>query len=112
YTRGGRDGVLGVVFLLGSAGTLVVGTRIVQELQDVQTLLFGTAVAVLPEDFTLLVVVGAALLSLHVWWSSGFAAIAVDPEGARVRGLPTRVLEVALLLSIALMISIATRVLG
>jgi zinc transport system permease protein len=108
----GREGALGAVFLVGSAGTLLVGTRIVQELQDVSALLFGTAVAVLPEDLRELAVTAAVVGALHVWWWRGFAAVTLDAEGARVRGLPTRALEGALLVTLALGISVSTRVLG
>lgn len=107
-----RDGALGVIFLLGAAGTLLVGTRVVQELQDIDSILFGTAVAVLPEDLTQLQVVAALVTALHLWWRRGFTAVTLDPEGARVRGLPTRALEWTLLLTLALAISVSTRVLG
>lgn len=107
-----HDAYLGLTFLFGSAGTLIVGTQIVQEIQDIETLLFGTAVAVLPEDFHQIVVVCAALTFLHLWWRRGFVAVAMDRTDAMVRGLPVRVLEVALLGSLAVAISVTTRILG
>lgn len=109
---GRRDAYLGVAFLVGAAGTLAVGTRIVQELQDVETLLFGTAVAVVPEDLAELALVCGVVLGLHLWWRRGFVAVATDRTDARVRGLPVRFLELVLLASIALTISVTTRVLG
>lgn len=109
---GRRDAYLGVAFLVGAAGTLVVGTRIVQELQDVQSLLFGTAVAVAPDDLRELVVVMVGAVALHLWWRRGFTAIALDSVDAQVRGLPVRLLELALLASLALTISVTTRILG
>lgn len=111
-TRMHSDSLLGVAYLVGAAGTLAVGTRIVQELQDIETLLFGSAVAVLPEDFRLVVATAAAVLLLHLWWWRGFAAVSFDPDGARVRGLPVRTLEVALFATLALSVSVSTRVLG
>ena len=107
-----RDAVLGVAFLLGSAGTLALATRIVEEIHDVETLLFGTAVAVLPEDLTQLAVVAALLAALHIWWRRGFVAVATDRVDAKVRGLPVRLIEVLLLGSLALAISVTTRILG
>lgn len=109
---GRRDALLGLIFLAGSAGALAIGTRIVQEVQDIQTVLFGTAVAVMPEDFRLAVFVGVALLGLHLWWMRGFIQASFDPEGARVRGLPVRLLDVVLLLTLAVAISIFTRIIG
>ena len=107
-----RDSYLGLAFLIGSAGTLAVGTRIVQEMQDIQTLLFGTAVAVVPADLLELGIVCGAMVALHIWWRRGFTQIAVDRVDAKVRGLPVRVLELLLLGSIAVVISVVTRVLG
>ncbi len=107
-----RDSLLGVAFLLGSSGTILVGTRIVQELQDIQSLLFGTAVAVLPEDLTQILVACAVLGALHLWWWRAFAEVTVDPEGARIRRLPVRTLDLLLMVSLAIMISLSTRVLG
>jgi zinc transport system permease protein len=106
------DSLLGLAYLVGAAGTLAVGTRIVQEIQDIQTLLFGSAVAVLPDDLRMLVWLGGAIAVVHAWWWRGFSAVSFDPDGARVRRLPVRVLEAALLISLALAISAVTRVLG
>jgi len=107
-----RDAILGVLFLLGSAATLALGTRIIEEIQDIQTLLFGTAVAVVPEDFTWLATFCAGLLVLHLWWWRGFVAVSVDRQDARIRGIHVGWVDLALLGSLALGISIVTRILG
>jgi zinc transport system permease protein len=107
-----RDSALGLIFLLGSAGTLSVGTRIVQEVQDIESLLFGSAVAVLPEDFNIMLITVVLLGALHVWWHRGFVVVSVDADDADVRGLNAILLEWVLLLSLAAGISVATRVLG
>lgn len=107
-----QDGLLGVLFLLGSAGTLAVGTRIVADIADIETLLFGSAVAVLPEDRSAIVATGVALALLHGWLWRGFAAVSIDADGARVRGLPVRGLDLLLFASLAIGVSVVTRVLG
>ena len=107
-----RDSMLGFVFLLGASGTILLGTRIVQEIQDVQTLLFGTAVAVVPGDFKLLTGIAILIGVLHLAGWRGFVAVVFDSEDASVRGLPTRAIELVLLLTIALAVSVSTRVLG
>lgn len=111
-TSARRDASLGLVFLVGSAGTLMLGTRIVQEVQDIESLLFGSAVAVLPEDFTMVLVTTAVLGVWHLWWHRGFVAVSLDSDDARVRGLWSRGLDTMLLLSLAAAISVSTRVLG
>jgi len=106
------DETLGIVYLVGIAGTLAVGTRIVADMADIETLLFGTAVAVLPEDVQSIAVTCATVLLLHAMLWRGFAAVSLDPVGAQVRGMPTRLLEVLLLATLAVVVSLCTRVLG
>ncbi len=108
----GHDALLGFVWLLGAAGTLAVGTRLGAEMHDVEGLLFGSAVAVSPADFAVVRLVTFAVLVLQLWWWRGFASVSFDPVGARVRGLPVRILDLALYVSLALAISVSTRVLG
>lgn len=107
-----REGVLGLAYLVASAGTLMVGTRISQEAHDIQAILFGTGVLVRPSDTTW--VFGSAMLVfvLVLWWRRGLIFASFDPDGARVRGLPTTLLSLAILGAIAVMVSIATRALG
>jgi zinc transport system permease protein len=107
-----RDSALGLVYLLGSAGTLALGTRIVQEVQDIETILFGSAVAVLPEDAAQVRNLALGLGVIHLWWHRGLTQVAVDPLGARIRRLPVRLLEWLLVLSLAAAVSVCTRVLG
>lgn len=107
-----RDSVLGVLFLLGSAGTLAVGTRIVEEVQDIQSLLFGSAVAILQTEFWILVSVLLTVTLLHLWWGRGFIAVSVDQEDSRVRGIRLKLVDAVLLGTIALSIGVSTRVLG
>ncbi|MBT9559291.1 MAG: metal ABC transporter permease [Myxococcales bacterium] len=112
-TRLPRDSVLGLAYLIGAAGVLVVGAKVPGESQEIITsTLFGSAVAVLPADRDSLVQVAVVLLGLHAWWWRGFVAVSVDPEGARVRGLPTILLDVALWASLAVAVSATSRVLG
>jgi zinc transport system permease protein len=111
--RGGsRDSVLGLAYLVGAAGTLALGTRITQEVQDIETVLFGSAVAVVPEDFRTLLVLAVGLLLLHAWWERGFVLASFDPDGARVRGVPVGLLDAVLLGSLALAASVCARVIG
>lgn len=106
------NSLLGAIWLVGAAGALAVGTRIVNEISDVSDLLFGTAVAVLPEDFALLWHSCLALGLLHVWWWRGFSAASFTRDAARVRGMPVRLLDLVLFASLALAVSLTTRILG
>lgn len=107
-----RESLLGAVYLVGGAGALLVGTKIRQEAHDIQTILFGAAVLVTPEDLVKLELVGAASLALQLAAGRGFRFASFDRDGARIRGLPVRLLDLALFVSIAVTVSVATRVLG
>ena len=91
--KASADATLGVLFLAASSGTLLLASRTGTELSDIDSLLFGSAVAVMPAQFRWLVAVCLGVLVLHLWWWRGFAAVTADADEARVRGLPTRSLE-------------------
>lgn len=107
-----RDGLLGAIYLVGAAGTLAIGTKIVQELQDIESLLFGSGVAVLPEDFQVIAWLAVLLGLLQLWLHRGLLHVALDRNGARVRQLPVRFLDLVLVLSLATAVSVSTRLLG
>jgi zinc transport system permease protein len=107
-----RESLLGAVYLVGGAGALLVGTKIRQEAHDIQAILFGAAVLVTPADLTKLEIVGAASLLLQLAAGRGLRFASFDRDGARIRGLPVRLLDMALFVSIAVTVSVATRVLG
>jgi zinc transport system permease protein len=107
-----RESLLGAVYLVGGAGALLVGTKIRQEAHDIQTILFGAAVLVTPADLVKLEIVGALSLLMQLVGGRGFRFASFDRDGARIRGLPVRLLDLALFVSIAVSVSVATRVLG
>lgn len=107
-----REGLLALFYLVGGSGALLVGTRISQEAHDIQAILFGTGVLVGPSDTAWVLGVGGLVLLVQLWWRRGLLFASLDPEGARVRGLPTRLLDACLMISIAVLASVATRALG
>jgi zinc transport system permease protein len=107
-----RESVLGAVYLVGSAGALLVGTKIRKEAHDIADILFGAAVLVTPEDLRTLEIVAAVVAVVQLGLGKGLRFASFDPDGARVRGLPVRLLDALLFTSIAVAVSVATRVLG
>lgn len=107
-----REGLLGMAYLVGMSGTLLVGTRITQESHDISAILFGTGVLVRPADTRWILAVGGMLLVWLFWWRRGLLFATFNPEGARVRELPVALLNLLLMAAIALMVSISTRALG
>lgn len=107
-----RDSLLGLVYLLGTAGALIVGTRISQEAHDIQAILFGSAVMVREHDVTWVLLGSTIVVTFLIWWRRGLFLAAIHPESARVQGLPVAVLDGLLMVAIALMVSISARALG
>jgi zinc transport system permease protein len=107
-----RESVLGLMFAFTGGAAVLVGARITQEAHDIQAILFGTGVLVLPDDLRNIVIAGAATLLLHLWWFRGFSFASFDPIAARVQGLPVRLLDTVLLLSVGVMVGVSARALG
>ncbi len=107
-----RESVLAAVWLLGSAGAVLFGSRILQEAHDVHAILFGPAVLVRPEDFVLVTGIGLGALLLAYPARRVLVFVGFDPDGARVQGLPVAWLEFGLLAVITLVVSVSTRALG
>ena len=107
-----RESLLGCVYLVGAAGALLVGTKIEQEAHDISAILFGTAVLVTSDDLVGLAWVSGTVMAVQAVAGRGFRFASFDRDGARVRGLPVRLLDATLFASIAVIVSFATRVLG
>jgi zinc transport system permease protein len=107
-----RESVLGLMFAFTGGAAVLVGARITQEAHDIQAILFGTGVLVFPDDLRNVEVAGAATLLLHLWWFRGLSFASFDPITARVQGLPVRLLDATLLLSIGVMVGVSARALG
>lgn len=107
-----REAVLGLAFAFTGGAAVVVGSRITQEAHDIQAILFGVGVLVAPEDLRAIEIATAAVMVLQLWWFRGISFASFDPVAARVQGLPVRLLDGALLVSIGVMIGVSARALG
>jgi zinc transport system permease protein len=107
-----REGYLALAYLLGGAGAMLLGTRISQEAHDIQAILFGTAVLVSAEDVRWVLGAGGMVLVWLLWWRRGLLYASLDPEGARIRGLPVGLLDGVLMLTLAVFVSVTTHALG
>ena len=107
-----RESLIGLTFIFASGAALLVGDRISQEIHDIHSIIFGTAVLVSKADLYTVLGVGAVVLGLHLWLRRGLIFASFDADGARVQGLPVSALDFVLLLSIGLMVSVTTRALG
>jgi zinc transport system permease protein len=107
-----RESMLGLAFAFAGGAAVLVGDRIAQEAHDIQGILFGTAVLVTPENLYTVAGVGGAILFLQLWWYRGFTFVSFDRVGATVQGLPVRMLDAVLMMSVGVMVGVSARALG
>lgn len=107
-----RESMLGLAFAFAGGAAVLVGDRIAQEAHDIQGILFGTAVLVTPENLYTVAGVGGAILFLQLWWYRGFTFVSFDRIGATVQGLPVRMLDATLMMSVGIMVGVSARALG
>jgi zinc transport system permease protein len=107
-----RDSLLGMVFSVCGGVAVLLASRVTQEQNEIQNIIFGSAVVVRPFDLHIVSGVGATILALHLWWFRGLTFASFDPAVARVQGLPTRLLGAVVFLSIGIMVGVSARALG
>jgi zinc transport system permease protein len=107
-----RESLLGLAYALAGGAAVLVGDRIAQEAHDIQGILFGTAVLVTPEQLHTVALAGAGVMLLHLWWYRGITFASFDRTGALVQGLPVRLLDGVLMVSIGVMVGVCARALG
>lgn len=107
-----RESLLGLMFAFTGGAAVLVGSRITQEAHDIQAILFGTGVLVFPEDLRAVEIASLAIMVVHLWWFRGMTFASFDPIAARVQGLPVRLLDTVLLLSVGVIVGVSARALG
>lgn len=107
-----RESMLGLAFAFAGGAAVLVGDRIAQEAHDIQGILFGTAVLVTEEQLASVAFAGAAIMFIQLWWFRGLTFASFDRVGARVQGLPVRLLDSVLMISIGIMVGVSARALG
>ncbi|GFK94638.1 High-affinity zinc uptake system membrane protein ZnuB [Fundidesulfovibrio magnetotacticus] len=113
FGRGERaDTVVGVLWAAGMAfGILLVDLSRGYNV-DLMSFLFGSILAVPPEDLLLMACLDALVALATACWYRGFAAMSFDPEFAGLRGVPVRLLHTAMLCMTAASIVLIIRVVG
>lgn len=107
-----RETLLGIVFALAGGAAILVGDRIAQEAHDLESILFGSAVLVRPFDLRMVLGAGAVVVATQLACLRGLVFASFDPDAARVQGLPVRLLDAVLFVSIGLMVGVSARALG
>jgi zinc transport system permease protein len=107
-----RESMLGLAFALAGGAAVLVGERISQEAHDIENILFGTGVMVEHSDLLLVSGVALVTLLLHVWWFRALTFASFDRLGAAVQGLPVRMLDAVLMVSIGITVGVSAKALG
>ncbi|MCB1215682.1 MAG: metal ABC transporter permease [Deltaproteobacteria bacterium] len=106
------EGLLGLIYLVGSAGILILGDVIGEGHHYVESLLFGNAVAVTEGEFW--GVVFTASIALIFLWPNLFKILSVlaDPDFFTVAHFPVRAYRLFFYLFLCLSISLSLEILG
>jgi zinc transport system permease protein len=113
-SRGGTAGdqALAIVFYTGIAAGVVLVSAAGALNANLFSFLFGSILTVTSGDVALVAVLGLAGLALIGLLYRGLVAVSLDPEGARVTGLPVATLNVVLAGLAGVTIAVSMRIVG
>ncbi len=108
-----KDTVLGISFVVAiAARTLIIAKTAKVEISEIENLLRGDILFVLPELFYLLVGVFAAAFLVHLIFYRQFMLITFDPETAQTQGYRVSVWDSLFYILTALVIAVTTHIVG
>jgi zinc transport system permease protein len=103
---------VGAAWVAGSALVVLGTSRLVHAAHDLGGMVFGNAVAVSAAELGMIAVVALLCTAVHAAFAKEIAFASFDPETARALGMPVRLWDAALFLTIGLAIPAAARALG
>jgi zinc transport system permease protein len=107
-----EESLIGLLYVLGAGLILIIGDRVTEGHHDLENLLFGNAVAVLPEDLLLVTGVMGVVIAAHFIFQKRFLYISADPTFMKTKGFNTRSWMLLLYLLISLGITASLKTLG
>lgn len=106
------DTLLGVVWALGMAFGVICVDLSGSYAGDLQSILFGSLLAIPREDLWALAVADLLLVAFAWRYRRGLLGLALDPEFAEVAGFPVRWFRIALLAALSVSVVLLMRVTG
>ena len=101
------------IFLSGSLAVAIILINLSHGFKvDLFSYLFGSIVTVKASDVTMIIVLGAAVMALILGFYKELVYISFDEESAQVSGIPTRWINILLIVLAAITISIAIPIVG
>jgi zinc transport system permease protein len=110
--RTSEETLVGLLFILGSALTLVFSVKADKAAHEIQDVLFGVAVMVPQDQQRLVTIVGVAFMVVYLLMFKDFLFVSFDPVVATVAGFPIGWANAILFVLIAVVISVCTRAVG
>jgi len=107
-----RDAVIGIAYVIASAMVLAIADRLPHDSPSTSDILFGNAVVVEPKQMVIAVIVAAAVIIVHGLLMRPFLFVSFDPQTASAHGVPVRILNTVLFLTVGLTIAVATKTIG
>ena len=107
-----RESITGMAYIAASALIISIGAAIPQESHAVSDVLFGNAVMVEFPQMIQAIVVSGAVLGLHLLFFHPFLLVSLNAQTAKAHGVPVRLVDSILFLSMGLIISVATKTIG
>lgn len=107
-----RESVIGIVYILASGAMILLAGLLPQEAHHVDDILFGNAVLVDSQQMVISTTTAIIVIALQIGLRNRFMFISCDEETAIVHGVPARKLNSILFVSMALLVTVATRTIG
>ena len=111
-TRGGESAAIGVVQVAGLAAGFLFLSLYSGVLEQLESLLFGTFLGIDRAQVLTLAFVALVVLGSLVLVGRPLLLASLDPELARARGLPVRILDVGYLLILGLAVAATSQITG
>lgn len=107
-----RDAILGAVYVFASALSVLLVSRSGMGLLEVKALLYGDLLLVSGKDFGQILLVHLPLLAALLLCLRPLLYAFLDSDGAKVAGLPVRLLELGFFIALGLLISSSAKTAG
>lgn len=107
-----RDAILGSVFVFASALSVLLVSRSGMGLLEVKALLYGDLLLVSSEEFRQILFVHLPLLAILLLCQRALLYTFLDNNGAKVAGMPVRLIELGFFVALGFLISSAAKTAG
>jgi zinc transport system permease protein len=110
--RSTRESVVGLVFIVASAGSIILSQMAEKGAHEIAEFLFGTVIFIPPEQQRLVAGTAAFTLLVYGWLFKDFVFVSFDPTAARAGHYPVWLTNGTLFVLIAVSIAVCTRAVG